>query len=238
MRLSIVMPAYNEGNRIGPTLSKIYEFLKTKDYNCEIIVVDDGSSDNTVSEAENSHLAHEGKLRVIRNGSNKGKGFSVKNGIINSRGEYILFSDADLSTPIEEVDKLFKEIDKGYDIVIGSRGLADSDVRVRQPWYRETMGRVFNFFIKLMLLKEFNDTQCGFKFFKGVVAKDIASNLKIDGFAFDAEILYIALKRGYKVKEVPVIWLNSCHSKVNPLYEPLRMFRDILLIRMIHRKDL
>ena len=232
--LSIVIPAYNEEKRIGATLDRIYDYVKTKGYDFEIIVVDDGSVDKTASVVNESRLVEENKVKVLNNGSNKGKGFSVKNGIANSNGEYILFSDADLSTPIEEVDKLFDEIKKGYDIVIGSRGLKDSDVRVHQPWYREIMGKTFNLFVKSVLFKGFNDTQCGFKLFKGPIAKDIASNLKIDGFAFDAEILYIALKKNYKIKEVPVVWVNSSHSKVSPVYEPLKMFKDLFVIKIMH----
>ena len=157
--LSIVIPAYNEEKRIGDTLDRIYNFLKTKKYDFEVMVIDDGSTDKTVDMASASELAKENRLKILKNGSNKGKGFSVKSGILNSSGEYILFSDADLSTPIEEVDKLFEEINKGYDIVIGSRSMEGSDVRVRQPWYREIMGKTFNFFVKSILFKEFNDTQ-------------------------------------------------------------------------------
>lgn len=232
--LSIVIPAYNEERRIGVTLGKIYSFMMTKDYDFEVVLVDDGSADRTVNIAGGSRLAKENKLKILKNGSNKGKGFSVKSGIINSNSEYILFSDADLSTPIEQVDKLFEEMNKGYDVVIGSRGLKNSDVRVHQPWYREIMGKTFNFFVKSILMRGFNDTQCGFKLFKSSVAKEIASKLRINGFSFDVEMLYIAAKKSYKIKEAPVVWLNSPHSKVSPICEPLKMVRDLFLIKIMH----
>jgi dolichyl-phosphate beta-glucosyltransferase len=232
--LSIIIPAYNEEGRVGDTLRRIYEFMKCKSYKFEVIVVDDGSCDGTVGVAEKSALASECSLKVVKNGSNRGKGYSVKNGIMHSDGEYILFSDADLSTPIEEVDKLSGFIEEGFDIAIGSRALDDSRVNVRQPWYREAMGKVFNFFVRSMALEDFRDTQCGFKLFRYSAAKDIASALKIDGFSFDVEMLYLARKKGYSVKEVPVTWHNSPKSKVNPLLDSARMFIDLIKIRVFH----
>jgi dolichyl-phosphate beta-glucosyltransferase len=232
--LSIIIPAYNEEKRIAVTLEKIRTFLVTKKYDFEIIVVDDGSIDRTGEVVKNSGLFKENKLKVLKNGTNKGKGFSIRNGIINSQGEYVLFSDSDLSTPIEEVDKLFEFIGKGYDIVIGSRGLKDSDVRIHQPWYREVMGKTFNVIVKTLIMKVFSDTQCGFKLFKAAVAKDIVSNLKIDGFSFDVEMLYVALKKGYKIKEVPIMWLNSPKSTVSPILDSTKMFIDLIKIKMMH----
>jgi dolichyl-phosphate beta-glucosyltransferase len=232
--LSIVIPAYNEEARIKATLENIHNFMKTKDYVFEVTIVDDGSSDNTAQVALESILYKEGKLKLIKNEINRGKGYSVKKGIISSMGDYILFSDADLSTPIEELDKLFDFIGKGYDIVIGSRALAGSDVRVHQPWYREAMGKVFNFFVRTILIKRISDTQCGFKLFKSSVAKGIASDMKTVGFSFDVEMLYLAMKNRYRIKEVPVIWLNSPKSKVNPVLDSTRMFFDLIRIKLIH----
>ncbi len=235
MHLSIVIPAHNEEQRIGTTLSKIYNYLKTKTYDYEIIIVDDGSDDNTTQEAQQSELFKERVLTVIKNPKNMGKGFSVKRGLLSSKGDYILFTDADLSTPIEELDKLFNYMKNGYDIVIGSRSVEDSNVRVRQPWYRERMGKIFNFFVKLLLVGEFNDTQCGFKLLKGDIARQIAGLLKIDGFCFDVEIIYLAKINGYRAKETGVAWENSPQSKVKVITSSLSMFLDLLKIKALHR---
>jgi dolichyl-phosphate beta-glucosyltransferase len=235
MFLSIIIPAYNEEKRIGPTLAKIYSFLKNKEYSYEVLVVDDGSSDNTVQEVQKSNLFSENKLKIISNGINRGKGFSVKNGILNSSAEFVLISDADLSTPIEESDKLSAYLDKGFDIIIGSRGAQDSDIRIRQPWHRERMGRIFNFFIKKILFLEFDDTQCGFKLFKAPAAKNIAAQLCMDGFSFDVEMLYLAKKGGYKIAEVGVIWNNSPQSTVKLLSSSLNMFFDLFKIKQLHK---
>lgn len=232
--LSIIIPSYNEKGRIGATLGKIYDFLKTKNYAYEIIVVDDGSLDDTVQVVLNSQLYKEEKLKLIKNGINKGKGYSVKNGIFNSVGDYVLFSDADLSTPIEEFDKLLGIMSKGYDIVIGSRALKDSSVVLHQPWYRELMGKVFNLFVKMLLIGEFKDTQCGFKLFKGDVAREIARHMRVDGFAFDVEMLYIARVKKYKIKESGVRWENSPESKVRLFHSPVSMFFDLIKIKIMH----
>lgn len=234
MYLSIIVPAYNEEKRIGATLSRIYSFLSEKDYSFEVILVDDGSMDGTVSKSEHSALAKEGCLKVIRNEVNKGKGFSVRKGILNSSGEFIISSDADLSTPIEELNKLFDKIKDGYDIVIASRALDDSEVSIHQPFYREKMGKAFNFFVKLILLKDFNDTQCGFKLFKGDAARMLAKDMKIDGFCFDVEMLYLAKKKGLKIKEVGVRWENSPESKVRALSGSVSMFFDLFRIKALH----
>ncbi|MCX5703784.1 MAG: glycosyltransferase family 2 protein, partial [Candidatus Omnitrophica bacterium] len=232
MHLSLVIPAYNEENRIGPTLSRIYGFMAEKGYKYEVMVVDDGSSDATVREANRSELAKVGKLRVIQNGINRGKGFSVRNGITQSKGMYILFTDADLSTPIEEIDKFFACAAHGYDVVVGSRALSESIVVIHQPWYREGMGKIFNLFVKLILMKEFNDTQCGFKLFKGDVAREIARRMKIDGFCFAVEMLYLAKIKGYNIKEKGVLWNNSPESKVRLFSSSVGMFFDLMKIRI------
>lgn len=235
MYLSIVIPAYNEEERIGPTLAKIYSFLKTRNYDYEVLVVDDGSTDNTVKEVQKNDLFIENKLRVISNGINRGKGFSVRSGMINSRGENVLISDADLSTPIEELDKLFAYFAKNFDIVMGSRSTQGSDIGIRQPWYREKMGRIFNFFIKKILFLEFNDTQCGFKLLKATPAKNIAAQLCMNGFSFDVEMAYLAKKRGYKIAEVGVIWNNSIQTKVSIFGSSLNMFFDLFRIKRLHK---
>ena len=232
--LSVIIPAYNEEDRIGETLSRVYDYLRSKDYEYEVIVVDDGSTDNTISVVQRSGLSRGDRLRVIKNGENQGKGFSVRNGIMNSRGEFVLFSDADMSTPIEDIDKLFRDIEGGHDIVIGSRDVKDSRVKVRQPWYRETMGKIFNLMVKLLLLKDFRDTQCGFKLFRGDVARDIAGEMRINGFCFDVEMLFIARIKGCRIKERGVTWENSPLSKVKIMDSSIKMFLDLLRIRSLH----
>lgn len=234
MLLSIVIPAYNEEKRLQSTLEKIYSYLKGKDYEYEVIVIDDGSSDRTAEVALGSELNKTGRLSLLKNERNRGKGFSVKRGILDCRAEFILFTDSDLSTPIEELDELFLSIQSGYDIVIGSRSIEGAEVRVHQPFYRELMGNFFNVLVQILVLKGFIDTQCGFKLFKGDTAKDIANELKIDRFGFDVEMLYLAQKKNYKIKELPVIWLNSPTSKVNPVFDSWRMFIDLLSIKRLH----
>jgi len=234
MHLSVVIPAYNEEKRIEDTLSRMYDYLRAKDFDYEVIVVDDGSSDDTVPRARESGLSREGKLKVVSNGENRGKGYSVKSGMAASSGDHVLICDADMSTPIEELDRLSAIAASGYDIVIGSRAVEGADVRVRQPWYRERMGKVFNFFVKLLLMSDFRDTQCGFKLFRGDAARDIAEDLKIEGFCFDVEMLYLAGKKGYKIREEGVVWDNSPQSKVRIMGSSLNMFLDLVRIKRLH----
>lgn len=235
MYLSIIIPAYNEAQRIKWSLSKIDEFLCSKNYDYEVIIVDDGSTDKTINEALRSRLDKRKKLKIIKNDMNRGKGYSVKRGILNSHGEFLLISDADLSTPIEELDKLFHCINNGYDIVIGSRSVADSDVQIHQSWYREKMGKVFNIFVKFLLLRNFNDTQCGFKLLKGNVARNLALLMRIRGFCFDVELLYLARIKGYRIKETGVIWRNSPQSKVKIISSSSTMFLDLFKIKLMHK---
>ena len=235
MFLSIIIPAYNEEQRIGKTLFTMKEYFKSQNYDYEVIVVDDGSRDDTVLKSQESSLALDGKLKVVKNGINRGKGFSVKNGILNSSGEYILISDADMSTPIQEVEKLLKHIKDGNDVVIGSRSIQGSDIRVYQPWYRQIMGKTFNLFVKTLLFRGINDTQCGFKLFRGDVARNIAQKMRIEGFCFDVEMLYLAKKSGFKVKEIGVVWENSPDSRVTVVNSSLNMFFDLFKIKKIHR---
>lgn len=234
MQVSVIIPAFNEEDKLGNTVKEITRYLKDMKDGCEMIIVDDGSSDGTSSVADD--IAKDAALRttVLKNDRNMGKGFSVKKGILASSGKFVAFSDADLSTPIEELDKLFAYVENGHDIAIGSRGKKESDVRIRQPLHRQMMGKVFNLFVKLLLLRDFNDTQCGLKLFRGDCAREVARRLKIDGFSFDVEMLYIAKKNGYKIKEVGIVWNNSPESKVKIINSSLKMFLDLLKIKKLH----
>ena len=229
--LSVVIPAYNEEKRIFITLNKIVKYFDAKSYSYEIIVVNDGSNDNTI-EVVNKFIDQCKGIKLLQNGTNKGKGYSIKKGILHATGEFVLFSDADLSTPIEETDKLFAWFDKGYDLVIGSRALKESDIQVHQPWFREIMGKVFNVFVRLITIKGIKDTQCGFKCFKKTVIPDVFGKQTIDRFGFDVELLWIANKQGYNIKEIPIQWFNEPNSKVSPLSDSLQMFFDLVKIRI------
>lgn len=227
--LSVVIPAYNEELRIFPTLRRLYEYLRENFRDFEIIVIDDGSKDGTSAMVGEISLSN---VSLIRHPFNRGKGAAVRDGILSSKGSLILISDADMSTPIEEIEKLILFIDKGFDIVVGSRGLKKSEITVRQPWYRETMGKIFNIFVRALLIRGIKDTQCGFKLFKADTAKKIFGKCRIKGFSFDVEALFLARKMGYKIKEVPIRWLNSPDSRVRIIEEPAKMFADLLRIRL------
>ncbi len=229
--LSVVIPAYNEEARLGKTLERVFDYLSKKGYPFEVVVVDDGSTDNTVGVADVFAAEHK-NLKMVKNGVNRGKGFSVRHGVENAAGQYILFSDADLSTPIEDLEKLFpKLLDGGYDVAIGSRALKGSDVRIHQPWYRELMGKVFNKVVRLFTLHGFKDTQCGFKLFKARVARDVFAKQRIERFSFDVEALYLVRKMGCRTAEVPVTWYNSPRSTVSIAGDPVQMFKDVIKIR-------
>ncbi|HWP48987.1 MAG TPA: dolichyl-phosphate beta-glucosyltransferase [Candidatus Limnocylindrales bacterium] len=228
--LSIVLPAYNEEKRIPGSLQKMIQYLNNSDYLYEIIVVDDGSTDHTLEVATAAATACK-NFKIIQNKTNRGKGYAVKTGVLQSKGEIILFSDTDLSTPIEELPKLLKYLQEGYDIAIGSRALPESEVRLHQARGREGMGRIFNFLVQALVIEGIRDTQCGFKCFKRQAAEAIFQKQRLNGFSFDVEILYLARKLGYRIAEVPVVWLNSKETKVSILRDPLYMLMDLLKIR-------
>jgi dolichyl-phosphate beta-glucosyltransferase len=228
MDVSIIVPAYNEQYRIGNTLKKIDAYFKKKGCKYEIIVVDDGSTDNTVKVIKSLKNKH---IHILKNGINRGKGYSVRAGIMDSENSLVLFSDADLATPVEEFDKMHDEIKKGYDIVIASRNLPESKVLVTRSIYRKIIGKTFPLIVRLLLLRGIKDTQCGFKLLKSDAAKKVVKVQFIPRFAFDVEMLFIARKKGYKIKEVPVRWNDIKGSKVNPIKESFRMLMGIIKIK-------
>jgi len=230
--LSIAIPAYNEEKRIGKTLERVRKFLAAKNYEWEIIVVDDGSRDKT---AEAAAGLNDGRISVIRNSSNRGKGYAVRRGVLDAAGEVVLFSDADLSTPIEELDRMLVWMDRGYDVVIGSRAAAGAFIELYQPWYRVALGKAFNLLVRAFLLDGFEDTQCGFKCFRREAGRAVFSRTRINGFAFDVEALLIARRLGCRIKEMPVRWRNSPESKVSVVGGSLGIFTDLVRIKLYDR---
>ena len=237
--VSVVIPAYNEERRLPQTLARVSEYLGAQTYPSEILVVDDGSTDNTTGVVETFAHAHK-NVQLLRN-DHRGKGYTVRTGMLAARGHIVLFSDADLSTPIEDLEKLLPWFERGYDIVIGSREGAGAR-REHEPFYRHLMGRVFNRIVQWLTVRGIEDTQCGFKAFRDEVAQDIFARMllygdnaqKISGgmvTAFDVEALFIGHKSGYRIKEVPVQWRYGTETKVSPLKDSWRNFRDVVLVR-------
>jgi len=225
MKISFIIPAYNEAARIGATLRDVVEYFSAQDYAWEIIVVDDGSTDETAAVA-----AGEG-IRVIHLERNEGKGAAVRRGMLESQGDVRIFSDADGSTPVREVAPLLTLIESGADVVIGSRALAQSDVQVHQAWPREQMGKIFNVILKCFALTPYKDTQCGFKGFTAQAAETVFSRQQIAHFSFDVELLYIARLDGLKIEEMPVTWRNAPQSTLHPITDSAKMVLDLLRIR-------
>ena len=232
--LSIVIPAYNEAERLEPTLRRVIEYCKIHHPDHEVLVADDGSTDGTGDLVLRVAAEHD-RIRLLRLEVNRGKGAAVRAGMLAARGREVLFSDADLATPIEELAKLRARLTNGCDIAIASRAAPGADIRVRQHAARELMGRTFNLLVRLAALGGIRDTQCGFKLFRGAAARDLFARARLDGFAFDVEILWLARGR-YRVAEVPVVWRHVDESKVSPGSDAARMFIDLLRIRWLHRK--
>jgi glycosyltransferase involved in cell wall biosynthesis len=229
--ISIIIPAYNEGARIGATLDKILAYLAQRGWgDAEIIVVNDGSYDNTVEIVRECAAKNPG-VRLLENPGNRGKGYSVRSGMLHAEGETLLFSDADLSSPIEEASKLFAAIAAGSDIAIGSRWLQSELQTQKQPLYRQLLGRVFNLLLRIILGLRFKDTQCGFKAFTRRSAQVIFPQQQIERWGFDPELLFLARKFGFRVTEVPVAWAHREGTRINPLRDGIRMFGEILKIR-------
>jgi dolichyl-phosphate beta-glucosyltransferase len=230
--LSIVVPAYNEETRIGPSLAAIASYLEGKPFASEVIVVDDGSEDRT-AETARAALEPLPHGRILRREANAGKGSAVREGVLASRGRMILFTDADLSTPIGELDKFLLRLEQGDDVVIGSRALPDSVIEVRQSRLREAMGKTFNLIVRVFVLRGFRDTQCGFKAFRRAAAMNLFSRLRTEGFAFDVEILMLARRQNYRISEIPVVWRNSPSSRVRMVRSSWRMLKELRRIRSL-----
>ena len=230
MMYSIVIPAYNEGARLAPTLEKVLSYVHQQGWDAEVIVVNDGSSDNT-AEIVRSFAQKQPMLRLVENPGNRGKGYAVRNGILNARGEIVLFSDADLSSPIEEMPKLLEALKAGADIAIGSRWLRAELQTSRQSLHRQIFGRIFNGLNRIILGLRFKDTQCGFKAFTRRAAQTILPLQRIERWGFDPEILFLARKFGFRVAEVPVRWGHVGGTRINPLIDGARMFQEMLHIR-------
>jgi dolichyl-phosphate beta-glucosyltransferase len=235
--LSIVVPAYNEDARLVASLGRIGAYLEASGLDAEILVVDDGSKDKTAELA--AKALDPGRGRVLRNAENRGKGYSVRRGVLEARGRFVLLTDADLSTPIEDHARLAAIVrDRDLDVAIGSRALADSDVQVRQTWLRRSMGRSFNRIIRVATGLRFRDTQCGFKLMDRERVTPIFRKMVVDRFAFDVELLFLCARFGLSVAEVPVTWRDAAGSKVSLLVDPLSMLVDLLRIRWRFRRGL
>ena len=230
--LTIVVPAYNEEKRLGATLKRMLAYFDEQAHPFEILVVDDGSTDGTASLVE-TISACRGEVQLIAYSPNRGKGYAVRQGMLAGRGERLLISDADLATPIEEVEKLTAKLNAGYDIAIGSRDVKGSELIKHQSWLRETGGKTFNKMVQLIAVPGIHDTQCGFKLFTRSAAQAIFSRCTVDHFAFDVEVLYLAIHIfGYRVAETPVRWAHQEGSKVVFWRDAIRMAKTLFRIRM------
>lgn len=233
--LSLIIPAYNEGNRLPRTLEQVFAFLDHQNFQAEVIVVENGSSDRTFEIAQSYTDSHK-NLRVLRE-LERGKGQAVRRGMLEAHGEYRFMCDADLSMPIEEVNKFLPPSLDDFDIAIGSRE-AKGAVRYDEPSYRHLGGRLINLMIRLLILPELQDTQCGFKCFRAAVAEDLFRRQRLSGWSFDIEILFIARRCNYRTVEVPIDWHYRAESKVNALRDALHMISDIFRIRANARRGL
>lgn len=229
-KLSVVVPAFNEENRLSETLPVLWKEAGKLFQTFEIIVVDDGSTDKTAEIVVAFGERNPG-VRLIRYEKNRGKGYAVRTGVLAAAGDLILFSDADLSTPFGEVVSLLAALDAGADVAIGSRAQKTTRILKRQPFYRILMGKTFNKVVQFLATPGLYDTQCGFKLFPRAAAVDLFSDCRIDGFGFDVEVLFLARKRGMLIREVGVRWENSPESKVHPVVDSLRMLRELAIIR-------
>ena len=235
VKLSIIIPAYNERWRLPPTLIDIIDYIEKRETNYEIIVVDDGSTDETSEIVRKFERVRPQEVRCIKLPKNRGQGHAVRTGAVNAVGERIIFVDADGATPIEEIERLEAAIDEGADIAIGSRALRSDQTHIKTVWYRKILGRVFNNCVNIILLPDIKDTQCGFKMFTFASANKIFPLQTAERFSFDVELLYLARKFKMKIAEVAINWENVPGSKVNLVLDSIRMFRDVLRFKVIHR---
>ena len=227
---SIVLPAYNEGARIGATLDSILAFAAQNDWNAEVIVVNDGSRDNTAELVQELAIRNP-ILRLVNNPGNRGKGYSVRNGMLHAQGDVMLFTDADLSSPIYEADKLFAAIEQGADVAIGSRWLNAELQTERQPWHRQLYGRLFNLALRVVLGLKYRDTQSGFKAFTRDAAHTIYTRQRVERWGFDPELLFLANKFKLRTVEIPVEWAHDHRSKISPVRDGLKMGIEMLAVR-------
>lgn len=233
--ISVVIPAYNEERRLEPTIHETVAYFRARRRTAEVIVVDDGSRDRTA--ALTLHLTqHTPELRLIRLASNRGKGYAVRTGVVNSTGALVLFADADGATPIAELERLEAALRDGADVAIGSRALYAEGVQVTARSYRRLIGRTFHLLVRALTVRGFQDTQCGFKLFRAQAAHNLFSRMRMDGFSFDVELLLMAARQGYRVAEVPVNWTHQPGSRVNLALDSLRMARDLFRIRALALK--
>ena len=230
VQYSIVIPAYNESARIGRTLSEVIRSIEKNGWNAEVLVVNDGSTDDTTAIVQSFATAHP-IIRLIENEGNRGKGYSVRHGMLAAAGSIVMFTDADLSSPMDEAERLFAALREGADVAIGSRWLERKRQTIHQPLYRQFFGRCFNAVTRMVMRLPFADTQCGFKAFTSSAAQTIFQLQRIERWGFDPEILFIALKRGYTVREVAVTWGHDERSRISYLKDGIKMLEELMYIR-------
>ncbi len=234
--VSVVIPVYNEEKFIAECIGRVGQFMALKNWRWELIISNDGSSDTTARIVKELVLKrHDDKIKLAGYDDNRGKGAAVREGVKAASGRVILVSDADLSAPIKEMDKLIKALEEGYEVAIGSRAVHAKDCDVQQSFKRWFAGRIFNALVRTIVVCGFGDTQCGFKCFKKETAKNLFSAQRLEGFSFDVEILYLAQKKGLKIKEVPVMWREGKDSRIRLVRDSIRMVRELFLIRKYHK---
>jgi dolichyl-phosphate beta-glucosyltransferase len=229
--ISVVVPAYDEERRIERMLLEALTYFRQRGLVAEILVIDDGSRDHTSGVVGRLARAWP-ELRLIRLAQNHGKGYAVRTGVVNATGDRVLLADADGATPIAELERLEQSLEHGHDVAVGSRAVPrDADVHVQRRWYRHVMGRTFHWLVETLAVKGVRDTQCGFKLFRGAVAHDLFSRMRMSGFSFDVEVLLMAQRRGYRIAEVPINWIHQPGSKVDVVRDSVRMAADLFAIR-------